>query len=87
MKYVKQDEHQRYAISRRIDRMILHPYLGMPIFLAIFTIVLLFVFQASAPWTTFIDYLMMFFLISFFAGICLSVSLEAFVNGFDFLFT
>ena len=57
MKYVKQDEHQRYAISRRIDRMILHPYLGMPIFLAIFTIVLLFVFQASAPWTTFIDYL------------------------------
>ena len=27
MKYVKQDEHQRYAISRRIDRMILHPYL------------------------------------------------------------
>lgn len=57
MKYVIQDEDARYAHSKRIDSVLLHRYFGMPLFFLIFTFLLLFVFQFSAPWNAFIEFL------------------------------
>lgn len=56
MHYVKEEEHKRYEVTKRIDHILLHNYMGLPIFFVIFTFMLLFVFQFSAPWNAFIDY-------------------------------
>lgn len=50
MNYVHRTPEGRYHISQKIDRIMLHPYLGMPLFFLLFTILLLFVFQVSSPW-------------------------------------
>lgn len=50
MQYVHQSEDGRYVLTNKIDRIALHPYLGMPIFFLLFTLLLLFVFQVSTPW-------------------------------------
>lgn len=57
MKCVKEDVHARYAKSRRMDAFLLHRIWGLPIFLALFSVLLMFVFQASAPFTGFITFL------------------------------
>lgn len=56
MKYVKEDPHRRYERSRKIDAYALHKNWGLPIFFLLFSILLLFVFQASAPFNDFIDF-------------------------------
>ncbi|MEG2543428.1 MAG: ferrous iron transport protein B [Longicatena sp.] len=55
MNYVREDKNMRYALSNKIDQIILHKVFGLPILFMIFSILLLFVFQASAP---FHDYIM-----------------------------
>lgn len=57
MRYVEEDPHRRYAKSRKIDAYLLHKWWGLPIFFLLFTILLLVVFQASAPFNEFIDFL------------------------------
>lgn len=57
MQYVEEDPHRRYAKSRKIDAYLLHKWWGLPIFFLLFTILLLVVFQASAPFNEFIDFL------------------------------
>lgn len=56
MKYVEEDPKQRYKRSSKIDAYALHKYWGLPIFFLLFSILLLFVFQASAPFNDFIDF-------------------------------
>lgn len=57
MIHVCEDKQKRYALSKRIDAVVLHRWLGLPLFLALFSFLLLFVFQASAPWNDYIGYL------------------------------
>lgn len=57
MKYVQEDEQKRFAFTRKVDHILLHKYLGLPLFFMIFTILLLFVFQFSAPYNALIDFL------------------------------
>lgn len=57
MKYVKEDEDKRFAFTRKVDRLLLHKYLGLPLFFVIFTFCLLFVFQFSAPYNAWIDFM------------------------------
>ena len=58
MHSVSQDPKKRYAKSERIDALVLHKWLGLPLFLLVFSFLLLFVFQASAPLNAYIDYLL-----------------------------
>lgn len=58
MHNVVQDPKKRYAKSERIDAFVLHKWLGLPLFLVVFSFLLLFVFQASAPLNAYIDYLL-----------------------------
>ena len=44
MNYVEEDEQKRFAFTRKIDRILLHKYFGLPLFFVIFTFLLLFVF-------------------------------------------
>ncbi|WP_416326693.1 ferrous iron transport protein B [[Eubacterium] hominis] len=55
--YVKEKEDNTDPLTRRLDRIFLHRYAGLPIFFLIFTILLLFVFQFSAPWNAFIEFI------------------------------
>lgn len=57
MQYVEEDPHCRYAKSRKIDAYLLDKWWGLPIFFLLFTMLLLVVFQASAPFNEFIDFL------------------------------
>lgn len=57
MKYVQEDTSLRYANSCKIDELLLHKVVGYPIFFLLFSILLLFVFQASAPFTDVVDFL------------------------------
>lgn len=57
MNYVEEDEQKRFAFTRKIDRILLHKYFGLPLFFVIFTFLLLFVFQFSAPYNALIDFL------------------------------
>lgn len=56
MKFVR-EEGKKDAWTRKIDQILLHRYLGLPIFFVLFTILLLFVFQFSAPFNAFIEFL------------------------------
>lgn len=56
MNYVEEDPKRRYARSEKIDKFLLHRFWGLPIFFLLFTILLLFVFQVSAPFIEFIDF-------------------------------
>lgn len=58
MRSVSQDPKKRYAKSERIDALVLHRWLGLPLFLLVFSFLLLFVFQASAPLNDYIGYLL-----------------------------
>lgn len=58
MHSVSQDPKKRYAKSERIDALVLHRWLGLPLFLLVFSFLLLFVFQASAPLNDYIGYLL-----------------------------
>ena len=58
MHNVVQDPKKRYAKSERIDAFVLHKWLGLPLFLLVFSFLLLFVFQASAPLNDYIGYLL-----------------------------
>ena len=57
MRHVEEDQKKRYARSERIDALVLHRWLGLPLFLIVFSFLLLFVFQASAPLNDYIGYL------------------------------
>lgn len=57
MKYVQQEEGIRLKTSRRIDYYMLHKYLGFPIFFFLFSILLMIVFNSSAPFNNYIDFL------------------------------
>lgn len=54
MQYVKTNRGERYRTSQKIDAILLHRFLGLPLFFIIFAFVLLFVFQMSAPFNDFI---------------------------------
>lgn len=57
MKYVEEDPKHRYERSRKIDHYLLHKWLGLPIFFLLIGLILLIVFQMSAPFNEYIDYL------------------------------
>ncbi len=56
MKYVKENEDLRLEKTRRIDKLLLHRFWGLPLFFLLFSLLLLFVFHGSAPLNDFIDY-------------------------------
>lgn len=55
MVYV-QDNEERLAKTRKLDRILLHPVCGFGALAVILTLLLLFVFQGSAPFNDFIDF-------------------------------
>lgn len=55
MVYVE-DNEKRLAKTRRLDRILLHPVYGMILLALILSLLLLFVFQGSAPFNDFIDF-------------------------------
>lgn len=57
MQYVQEEEGTHAALTRKIDAVLLHRFFGLPIFFLMFTLLLLIVFQASAPFNAFIDFL------------------------------
>lgn len=57
MKYVKYTQGKSNALTKKLDHILLHRYLGLPIFFLLFTMLLLFVFQFSAPFNAFIEFL------------------------------
>lgn len=56
MHYVKKDDQKRLALTRTIDKYLLHSFWGLPLFFLIFTLMLLIVFNGSAPLNDFIDF-------------------------------
>lgn len=78
MQYVEEDEEKRFRMTRRLDHIFLHRIWGMPIFLLLFSLLLLFVFQASAPYNDFIAYLI---------GDVLTRYLGVALQGFPAVFT
>lgn len=55
MVYVE-DNEKRLVKTRRLDRILLHPVYGMILLALILSLLLLFVFQGSAPFNDFIDF-------------------------------
>lgn len=56
MQYVHSNGSHRNRNSEKIDRILLHKWLGLPILCSLFFIVLYLVFQLSSPWNDFIAY-------------------------------
>lgn len=52
-----QDAKKRNQLTRKIDRIFLHRRFGMLILMVICTMLLMFIFNGSAPFTSFIDFL------------------------------
>lgn len=57
MKYIDVDYEKRSAKTKKIDRILLHPILGLPLFFLLFMGVLIIVFKGSEPWNAFIQYI------------------------------
>lgn len=55
MCYVE-DSQERYTTTRRIDRILLHPVIGIGCMVFILALLMMFVFQGSAPFNDFIDF-------------------------------
>lgn len=58
MRYVHEQEGSRLQMSRKIDHWLLHKHWGFPICFLFFSILLMIVFNGSAPFNEFIDFLM-----------------------------
>lgn len=56
MRYVHEEEADRLRISQKIDHCVLHKYWGFPICFLFFSVVLMIVFNGSAPFNDFIDF-------------------------------
>lgn len=56
MCYVE-DSQERYTTTRRIDRILLHPVIGIGCMVLLLALLMMFVFQGSAPFNDFIDFI------------------------------
>lgn len=56
-KYIE-DNEDRLINTRRLDKWLLHPYVGIILCILIFMFIMMFVFQGSAPFNDYIDFLM-----------------------------
>lgn len=57
MSYVVQQDASHLQTTKKLDAIFLHRYFGLPIFFLLFSMMLLIVFQASAPFNAFIQFL------------------------------
>ena len=57
MRFVKETDGKQTRMTQRLDAILLHRYIGLPVFFVLFTMLLLFTFQFSAPWNDFVEFL------------------------------
>lgn len=69
MRYVK-DPHERFLRTRKLDHYLLHPVFGMFLMILILSFLMMFVFQGSAPFNDFIDFLINEMIMKYASALC-----------------